>query len=89
MMPPRMVAVTASLSFPAIPPQSFLGYDVAHPTAKPGDVVMLAGPAQTPPGVSLFAFVREAGLVGVCIRNKTGEPVSVPEAAYRLTIVSS
>jgi hypothetical protein len=84
----RFISVSIDLGFSAVPPGQFLGRDIALPGARPGDVVLLTEPPQRPPGLSLFAFVREPGWVGVCCKNKTGgSPISMPTGTYKLSIV--
>ena len=87
-MSPRL-SVSVDLSFPVVPPGHFLGCDVALPGARMGDVVLIVEPSSRPPGLSVFAFVRSPGWVGVCCKNKTGEyPISASTGTYKLTILN-
>lgn len=85
-MIPRITA-EFELSFSEVPPGCFLGCDVPLPGARMGDVILLTEPPQRPPGLSLFAFVREPGVIAIACKNKTGDgPVSVPKGTYKVTI---
>ncbi|GAB3491171.1 hypothetical protein GCM10027399_08980 [Curvibacter fontanus] len=76
----------AELSFPVVPPLTFLGRDVALPRAELGDVVTLTEPLQRPAGVTYFSYVPEAGTVRVCCRNHTVGLIAVPARSYGVTI---
>ncbi len=78
----------AELSFPAVPPQTYLGIDVALKGAIPGDAVQLTEPFQKPAGISFFCYVRDVDIVRICAKNNTGNlTLSIPSAAYGLTII--
>lgn len=86
----RFITVSADLGFTSVPPLQFLGRDIPLPGAQPGDVVEFSGPSQRPPGLSLFAFVREPGWVSLCCKNKTGEgSISLSLGTYKLSITKA
>lgn len=80
------LSVLAELSFPEVQPETFTSHDVTFKGAELGDVVQLTEPFQRPAGITFFAYVSATETVKVCAKNKTGETISAPLAAYGLII---